>query len=63
MAKPELTPEEIILVHEYVAMAPGMEMDRIDVQKARLAQTLGGWFRKVGPGRYEIVTETPRHTE
>lgn len=44
-------------------MGPGVKMDRLDVQKARLAQAVGGWFRKVGPGRYEIVTETPRRTE
>ncbi|MCU7820262.1 hypothetical protein [Kitasatospora sp. DSM 101779] len=53
----------IVLVREYVDMGPGVKMDRLDVQKARLAQAVGGWFRKVGPGRYEIVTETPRRTE
>ncbi|MEW1912115.1 hypothetical protein AB0442_27355 [Kitasatospora sp. NPDC085895] len=60
MPDPELTPEEIAMVHEYVEIPPGVAIDRLDVQRARLAKAVGGWFRKAGPGLYEIVTETPR---
>ncbi|MEV8100220.1 hypothetical protein [Kitasatospora sp. NPDC085879] len=60
MAEPELTPEEIAMVREYVEIPPGVTMDRVDVQRARLAKAVGGWFRKAGPGLYEIVTEAPR---
>ncbi|MEV6212791.1 hypothetical protein [Kitasatospora sp. NPDC051914] len=60
MPESDLTPEEIATVHEYVEMAPGVTMDRLDVQQARLAKAVGGWFRKTGPGLYEIVAETPR---
>ncbi|MEW1913006.1 hypothetical protein AB0442_32040 [Kitasatospora sp. NPDC085895] len=59
MPESDLTPEEIALVREYVEILPGVAMDRLDVQRARLAKAVGGWFRKVGPGMYEIVTETP----
>ncbi|MEV6212781.1 hypothetical protein [Kitasatospora sp. NPDC051914] len=61
MREPELTPEEIALVREYVEIAPGAAMDRIDVHRARIAKaTGGGRFRKVGPGLYEIVAGIPR---
>ncbi|WP_030277235.1 hypothetical protein [Streptomyces sp. NRRL B-24484] len=60
MPEPDLTPEEIALVRAYVDIPPGVAMDRLDVQRARLAKAVGGWFRKAGPGLYEIVTKTPR---
>ncbi|MEW1913852.1 hypothetical protein AB0442_36420 [Kitasatospora sp. NPDC085895] len=60
MPEPELTPEEIALVRAYVEIPPGVAIDRVDVQRARLAKAVGGWFRKVGPGLYEIGTATPR---
>ncbi|MCU7827337.1 pneumococcal-type histidine triad protein [Kitasatospora sp. DSM 101779] len=60
MPKSDLTPEEIAAVRAYVEIAPGVAMDRLDVRQARLAKAVGGWFRKPGPGLYEIVTTTPR---
>ncbi|GAA1123814.1 hypothetical protein [Kitasatospora arboriphila] len=60
MPEPEITPEEIAMVHEYVEIPPGLAMDRLDVQRARLAKAVGGWYRKAGPGLYQIVTRTPR---
>ncbi|MEW1914225.1 hypothetical protein AB0442_38400 [Kitasatospora sp. NPDC085895] len=59
MPEPELTPEEIAMVRAYVEIPPGVAMDRLDVQRAHLAKAVGGRFRKVGPGLYEIVTGTP----
>ncbi|MFD9125002.1 hypothetical protein [Kitasatospora sp. NPDC059571] len=58
--QPELTPEEIALIREYVEIPPGVSMDHLDVQRARLAKAVGGWFRKTGPGLYKIITERPR---
>jgi hypothetical protein len=60
MSEPDLTPDEITLVRAYIHIPPGLAMDRMDVQRARTAQAVGGWFRKVGPGLYRIVTEEPR---
>jgi len=60
MSDLDLTPEEIALVRDYVEIPPGVAVDRLDVQRARLAKAVGGWFRKTGPGLYQIVTEAPR---
>ncbi|MEW1914237.1 hypothetical protein AB0442_38485 [Kitasatospora sp. NPDC085895] len=60
MWKPELTSEEIALVRKYVDIPPGAAMDRLDVQRARIAEAAGGRFHKVGPGLYEIVIGNPR---
>ena len=60
MPESDLTAEETALVRAYVEIAPGVPTDRLDVQQARLAKAVGGWFRKTGPGLYEIVTEKPR---
>ena len=60
MPEPELTPEETRLVRQYVEIPPGLGMDRQDVQRAELAQAVGGRFRKVGPGLYEITTSHRR---
>ncbi|MEW1914111.1 hypothetical protein AB0442_37810 [Kitasatospora sp. NPDC085895] len=60
MVEPVLTPEEVALVREYVEIPPGLAADRVDLLRARLAKAVGGWFRNVGPGLYEIVTDSPR---
>ncbi|WP_354637960.1 hypothetical protein [Kitasatospora camelliae] len=56
----ELMPDEIALVLEYVEIPPGLPMDYADLRKAKLAKAMGGWFRKIGPGLYEIVPHTGR---
>ncbi|GAA4984471.1 hypothetical protein [Kitasatospora paranensis] len=51
-----LSDEDSALVRDFVDVPPGLSVDRTDVQRARLAQSVGGRFRKVAPGLYEIVT-------
>ncbi|GJF33474.1 hypothetical protein KNE206_61740 [Kitasatospora sp. NE20-6] len=57
---PDSTPtlQDTALVRDFVDIPPGLEIDPMDVQRARLAQAVGGRFRKVAPGLYEIITHT-----
>ncbi|MFD0258502.1 hypothetical protein ACFRKE_06550 [Kitasatospora indigofera] len=54
-----LTPEDAALVRDFVEIPPGLAIDRTDLERARLAQAVGGRFRKVAPGLYEIITHAP----
>ncbi|MFD0262426.1 hypothetical protein ACFVH7_29670 [Kitasatospora indigofera] len=60
MSETDLSPEEIELVRTYVDIPPGLAMGRIDVQRAKIAKAVGGWFRKEGQGLYKIITERHR---
>ncbi|MFF1873912.1 hypothetical protein [Kitasatospora herbaricolor] len=60
MSDSALTPEEAGLVRDFVDIPPGLAIDRTDVQRARLARSVGGRFRKVAPGLYEIITHAPQ---
>ncbi|GHH79226.1 hypothetical protein GCM10018781_56770 [Kitasatospora indigofera] len=52
-------PEDAALVRDFVEIPPGLAIDRTYLERARLAQAVGGRFRKVAPGRYEIITHAP----
>ncbi|MFE3108891.1 hypothetical protein ACFXKJ_15240 [Kitasatospora indigofera] len=54
-----LTPEDAALVRDLVEIPPGLAIDRTDLERARLAQAVGGRFRNVAPGLYEIITHAP----
>ncbi|MFC9325725.1 hypothetical protein [Kitasatospora sp. NPDC057015] len=60
MSDGALTPQETALVRDYVDIPPGLAADRADLQRARLARSVGGRFRKVAPGLYEIIVQAPR---
>ncbi|MEU9129577.1 hypothetical protein AB0D08_15960 [Kitasatospora sp. NPDC048540] len=59
MSDSTLTPEDVALVREFVEVPPGVAIDPMDVQRARLARSVGGRFRKVAHGLYEIITYAP----
>ncbi|MFJ1709356.1 hypothetical protein [Kitasatospora sp. NPDC088346] len=59
MSDSTLTPEDMAMVREFVDIPPGVAVDRMDVQRARLARSVGGRFRKVAQGLYEIITHAP----